>query len=46
MPPISWDQPLRRCRIVFYFDILKDFNADSLNDAYYSPKKKKMNEDL
>jgi len=40
MPPISWDQPVRRCRIVFFFDILKDFNADCLNEVYYSPKKK------
>jgi hypothetical protein len=40
MPPVSWDQPVKRCRIVFFFDILKDFNADCLNEIYYQHKKK------
>jgi len=41
MPPKCWDHPVRRWRVVFYFDMLKDFNADCLNEIYYSNGKKK-----
>jgi hypothetical protein len=46
MPPMCWDHPVRRWRVVFYFDILKDFNADCLNEIHYSHGKKKPVKEL
>ena len=44
LPPEAWNNPLRRWRVLFYFDLLKDFNTECLNEAFYTPiKKKTMN---
>ena len=46
MPPKCWEHPVRQWRVVFYFDMLKDFNADCLNEIYYSHGKKKPAKEL